>query len=119
MGRFLKRLLEGPGVYRVERKTDGFALTGEPDHLDEFSDLVREANNHSGQDLIVFTTSNDGPPTARCPSSRSMRQGRHPDNQRLSPADSTASRSRSRLKRAAEPPAAPRTRRSRVHALGS
>lgn len=60
MGRFLERLLEGSGVYRVERKTDGFVLTGEPDHLDEFSDLVREANDHSGQDFIVFTTSDGG-----------------------------------------------------------
>lgn len=119
MGRFSERLLDGSGVHRAERETDGFVLTGEPGHLDEFSDLVREANDHSGQDFIVFTTIDGASATTRCSSSRSLRQGRHPDNQRLSPADSTASRIRSRFRRAAEPPAGPRTRRSRVHALGS
>ncbi len=31
-------------------------LIGDPEHLDEFSDLVREAADHSGEEFVVFTT---------------------------------------------------------------
>lgn len=57
MGRLLDRLLEGSSAYSVKRETGGFMLVGDPDHLDEFSDVVREASDHAGEDFIVFTTS--------------------------------------------------------------
>lgn len=56
MGRLLERLLEGSPTYRVKREADGFMLIGDPEHLDEFSDLVREAADHSGEEFVVFTT---------------------------------------------------------------
>lgn len=60
MGRLLERLLEGGDAYSVRRETDGFMLVGDPDHRDEFSDLVREASDQAGEDFIVFTTSDGG-----------------------------------------------------------
>ncbi|MCS6627948.1 hypothetical protein N0B44_34150 [Roseibacterium beibuensis] len=60
MGRLLKRLLEGSRAYSVRRETDGFTLIGDADHIDEFSDVVREASDHAGDDFIVFTTSDGG-----------------------------------------------------------
>lgn len=56
MGRLLERLLEGSRAYRVKREADGFMLIGDPDHIDEFSDVVREASDRAGEDFIVFTT---------------------------------------------------------------
>ncbi len=60
MGRLLDRLLEGSHVYRVKREADGYTLVAEPDYVDEFSDLVREASERAGDDFIVFTTSDGG-----------------------------------------------------------
>ena len=60
MGRLLDRLLEGSHAYRITRETDGYTLVAEPDCVDEFSDLVREAADHAGDDFIVFTTSDGG-----------------------------------------------------------
>lgn len=60
MGRLLDRLLQGSHAYRISREQDGYTLVAEPDCLDEFSDLVREATNHAGDDFIVFTTSDGG-----------------------------------------------------------
>ena len=57
MGKLLDRLLEGSHAYRVKREADGYMLVAEPDCVDEFSDLVREAADHAGVDCIVFTTS--------------------------------------------------------------
>jgi len=57
MGRLLEKLIEGTPACEVKPENDGFTLVGKPDRLDEFSDLVREATNHAGDDFIVFTTS--------------------------------------------------------------
>lgn len=35
------------------READGFMLIGDPDHLDEFSDLVREAAARSGEVFVM------------------------------------------------------------------
>lgn len=50
MGRLLDSLLESSSAYRVVREADGM-LIGDPDHLDEFSDLVREAAARSARNL--------------------------------------------------------------------
>jgi len=60
MGKLLDRLLEGSHAYSVKREADGYTLVALPDCVDEFSDLVREATNHAGDDFIVFTTSDGG-----------------------------------------------------------
>lgn len=60
MGKLLDRLLEGSHAYSVKREADGYTLIGQQDCLDEFSDLVREAADHAGNDFIVFTTSDGG-----------------------------------------------------------
>ena len=60
MGRLLDRLLEGSHTYRIEREVDGYMLVAEPGCLDEFSDLVRNAADHSGVDFAVFATSEGG-----------------------------------------------------------
>lgn len=54
MGRLLDRLLEGSHAYRIEREADAYTLVAEPDCLDEFSDLVREATAQAGEDFVVF-----------------------------------------------------------------
>ena len=54
MGRFLDSLLADSPVYRVEREGDGFVLVGSEERLAEFSELVREAADHAGDDYIVF-----------------------------------------------------------------
>ena len=51
MGRLLDSLLESSSAYRVVREADVFMLIGDPDHLDEFSDLVREAAARSARNL--------------------------------------------------------------------
>ncbi|WP_303719143.1 hypothetical protein, partial [Brevundimonas naejangsanensis] len=60
MGRLLKKLLMDHPAYDIRRDKDGFVLIGKPDHIDEFSDLVREAADHAGEDFVVFTTSDGG-----------------------------------------------------------
>ena len=57
MGRLLEKLIQGTPACDVKPEKDGFTLVGKPEHLDEFSDLVREAADHAGDDFIVFTTS--------------------------------------------------------------
>ena len=57
MGRLLDKLIQGTPACEVKSETDGFTLVGKPDRLDEFSDLVREAVDHAGEDFVVFTTS--------------------------------------------------------------
>ena len=57
MGNLLDRLIQGSMAYEVEAENDGFSLVGKPDRLDEFSDLVREAVDHAGEDFVVFPTS--------------------------------------------------------------
>ena len=57
MGRLLEKLIHGTPACDVKPEKDGFTLVGKPEHLDEFSDLVREAADHAGDDFIVFTTS--------------------------------------------------------------
>ena len=57
MGKLLDRLLEGSHAYRVKREADGYTLVAEPDCVDEFSGLVREAAENAGMDFIVFATS--------------------------------------------------------------
>jgi len=57
MGRLLDKLIQGTPACVVKPESDGFTLVGKPDHLAEFSDLVREAVDHAGDDFIVFTTS--------------------------------------------------------------
>lgn len=54
MGKLLDRLLAGSPVYRVQREDNGFLLIGSQDRLAEFSDLVRQAVNHNGDDFVVF-----------------------------------------------------------------
>ena len=44
----------------VKSETDGFSLVGKPDRLDEFSDLVRDAVDHAGEEFVVFPTSEGG-----------------------------------------------------------
>ena len=60
MGRLLNRLLEGSHAYRIEREAEGYTLVAEPDCLDEFSDLVREAAATAGVDCLVFPVSEGG-----------------------------------------------------------
>lgn len=60
MGRLLDRLLEGSHAYRIERETAGYTLVAEPDCLDEFSELVREAAASAGEDFVVFPVSEGG-----------------------------------------------------------
>lgn len=57
MGRLLDKLIRGSTAYDVEAENDGFSLVGKPGRLNEFSDLVREAVVHSGEDFVVFPTS--------------------------------------------------------------
>ena len=57
MGMLLEKLIQGTPACDVKPEKDGFTLVGKPEHLDEFSDLVREAADHAGDDFIVFTTS--------------------------------------------------------------
>lgn len=57
MGRLLDKLIQGTPVCEVKSEADGFALVGKPDRLDEFSDLVREAVDHAGNDFVVFPMS--------------------------------------------------------------
>lgn len=56
MGRLLDRLIRGSSAYEVKREVNGFILVGRPDRLDEFSQVVREAAAQSGDDFVVFTT---------------------------------------------------------------
>lgn len=56
MGRLLDRLIQGSSAYDVKREVDGFILVGKPGRLDEFSQVVREAAAHSGDDFVVFAT---------------------------------------------------------------
>jgi hypothetical protein len=58
MGRLLDKLLETSPAYDIRQDKDGFVLIGKPGHIDEFSDLVREAADHAGEEFVVFTTSN-------------------------------------------------------------
>lgn len=57
MGRLLDKLLKTSPAYDIRQDKDGFVLIGKPGHLDEFSDLVREAAQYAGEEFIVFTTS--------------------------------------------------------------
>lgn len=57
MARLLEKLIQGAPAYEVKPEDDGFTLVGNPDRLDEFSDLVREAVNHAGEDFVVFPMS--------------------------------------------------------------
>lgn len=57
MGRLLDKLIRGSTAHDVKAENDGFSLVGKPDRLNEFSDLVREAVDHSGEDFVVFPTS--------------------------------------------------------------
>lgn len=57
MGRLLDKLLATHPAYDIERDEGGFLLTAKPDRIDEFSDLVREATEHAGEDFLVFPTS--------------------------------------------------------------
>jgi len=57
MGRLLKKLLMDNPAYDIRRDKGGFILVGRPGYTDEFSDLVREAADHAGEDFVVFTTS--------------------------------------------------------------
>jgi hypothetical protein len=57
MGRLLDKLLATHPAFDIERDKDGFVLIAKPDRIDEFSDLVREAVDHAGEDFVVFPTS--------------------------------------------------------------
>ncbi|MBK1976477.1 hypothetical protein JIX58_12045 [Brevundimonas diminuta] len=57
MGRLLEKLKHGAPAYDVKVERDGFTLIGKPDHIDEFSDIVREAAEQAGEEFVVFTTS--------------------------------------------------------------
>lgn len=57
MGQMLTKLLDTSPAYDIRRDKDGFVLTPNPGHTDEFSDLVREASRKAGDDFVVFTTS--------------------------------------------------------------
>ena len=57
MGRLLDKLIQGSPACEVKSETHGFTLVGKPDRLDEFSDLVREAVDHAGEDFVVFPMS--------------------------------------------------------------
>ena len=57
MGRLLDKLVQGTPACVVKPEGDGFTLVGRPERLGEFSELVREAADHAGDDFIVFTTS--------------------------------------------------------------
>ena len=57
MGRLLNKLKRGAPAYDVKVERDGFTLIGKPDHIDEFSDIVREAAEQAGEEFVVFTTS--------------------------------------------------------------
>lgn len=57
MGRLLDKLLNAHPAYDVERDKDGFVLIAKPDRIEEFSDLVRKAAEHAGEDFVVFPTS--------------------------------------------------------------
>ena len=57
MGRLLDKLIQGTPACEVKSETDGFTLVGKPGRLDEFSDLVREAVDHAGEDCVVFPMS--------------------------------------------------------------
>ncbi|RYE64454.1 MAG: hypothetical protein EOO83_01320 [Oxalobacteraceae bacterium] len=52
----MDRLIRGSSVYDVKRAVDGFILVGRRDRLDEFSHVVREAAAQSGNDFVVFAT---------------------------------------------------------------
>lgn len=57
MGRLLNSLLKASSAYAVRRDEAGFTLTRRPDQAAEFNSLVRSAIEHSGEDCIVFPTS--------------------------------------------------------------
>ena len=57
MGRLLDKLLNDHPAYDIRRDEDGFVLTGRLDHIDEFSDIVRETAEQAGEEFVVFTTS--------------------------------------------------------------
>lgn len=57
MGRLLDKLLKTSPAYDIRQDKDGFVLVGKPDHIDEFSDIVREAAEQAGEEFVVFTTS--------------------------------------------------------------
>lgn len=57
MARLLEKLIQGAPTYEVRPENDGFTLVGKPDRLDEFSDVVREAVNHAGDEFVVFPMS--------------------------------------------------------------
>ena len=57
MGRLLDKLLESSPAYDIRQDKDGFVLIGKPGHIEEFSELVREAAEHAGEEFVVFTTS--------------------------------------------------------------
>lgn len=49
-------MLRDSPAYDIRREKDGFVLIGKAGHTPEFSDVVREASNHAGDEFIVFTT---------------------------------------------------------------
>lgn len=57
MGRLLDKLVEPSPAYDIRRDENGYVLIGRPGHLNEFSELVREAAQNAGDDFVVFTTS--------------------------------------------------------------
>lgn len=50
----------GSHAYRIRHDAEGYTLVAEPDCLDEFSDLVREAAATAGEDCVVFPVSEGG-----------------------------------------------------------
>lgn len=54
MVRLLDKLIQGTPACEVKSEADGFTLVGKPDRLDEFSDLVRKAADHSGEEFVIF-----------------------------------------------------------------
>ena len=53
MGRLLDKLKRGAPAYDVKVERDGFTLIGKPDHIDEFSDIVREAAEQAAAENLV------------------------------------------------------------------
>lgn len=58
MRKLLDRLIAGSPAYRVVCENEGFLLIGSDERLSEFSDIVRQAVNHNGDDFVVFPVTN-------------------------------------------------------------
>lgn len=57
MGRMLDRLLSASPAYEIRPEANGYMLIGRSGHTAEFNDLVREAADASGDEFVVFPTS--------------------------------------------------------------